>query len=90
MSDGALAAVAFVVSAILALAAFVPMRQKARKDAGGRAKAKPIPPQDPAVKAARVLVQEEMEKRIDEVTDAATGDSPADDLAALGNKRKRR
>jgi len=81
--------VAIVVSAVLAMFAILPVRKGPRKSPRGRANPEPEPPQDPAVNVARVLVQEAMEERIEEVVKAAGGDSPADDLAALGNKRKR-
>mgnify|MGYP003135445832 CR=1 FL=1 len=89
MSDDTLAVVAVVVSAVLALFAFVPLHKGARKAPRGRASPEPEPPQDPAVNVARVLVEEVLAEKVEEVDEASNSASPADELAALGNKRKR-
>ncbi len=89
MSDDAMVVVAIVVSAVLAMFAILPVRKGPRKAIRGRANPDPEPPQDPAVNVARVLVQEVMKEKVEEVDEASNSASPADELAALGNKRKR-
>tara|TARA_R100000152_G_C6771227_1_gene197693 strand:+ start:776 stop:1018 length:243 start_codon:yes stop_codon:yes gene_type:complete len=47
------------------------------------------PPENTAAKAANESVQETFEEQVDRIKSATTGDSPADDLADLGNGRRR-
>ncbi len=89
MSDDAMVVVAIVVSAVLAMFAILPVRKGPGKALRGRANPEPEPPQDPAVNVARVLVEEAMKEKVEEVDEASNSASPADELAALGNKRKR-
>ena len=48
------------------------------------------PPKNTAADVAIDSVQESLEEEIDRIKAATDGDSPADDLADLGNARKRR
>ena len=48
------------------------------------------PPKNTVADAALDDVQESLEEEIDRIKSATNGDSPADDLADLGNARKRR
>tara|TARA_R100000008_G_scaffold79368_1_gene60994 strand:- start:1623 stop:1877 length:255 start_codon:yes stop_codon:yes gene_type:complete len=48
------------------------------------------PPENRAAKAAGKVIQESFEEEVDRIRSATTGDSPGDDLAALGNARRRR
>jgi len=57
-----------------------------RKKQGGV----PVPPKNTAADAARDNVQETFEAEVDRIKDAAESSTPADDLADLGNARKRR
>ena len=90
MSDDAMVVVAIVVSAVLAMFAILPVRKRPGKAFRGRANPDPEPPQDPAVNVARVLVQEVMKEELDNIEEASNSAEPADELAALGNRRKRK
>ncbi len=48
------------------------------------------PPANPVHHAASTVVQETFEESVSRVAHAASGESPAEDLAALGDARKRR
>jgi len=48
------------------------------------------PPKNTTSEAAIDNVQENLEEELDRIKAATDGDSPADDLADLGNARKRR
>ena len=48
-----------------------------------------FPPENKAADIAEQAVQESFEEQVDRIRTATTGDSPADDLADLGNARKR-
>ena len=47
-------------------------------------------PANTAAQAALSSVQDDLKEELDRIRSATTGDSPADDLADLGNARKRR
>ena len=49
-----------------------------------------LPPKNDVAQVAIDNVQEGLKEEIDRIESATTGDSPADDLADLGNARKRR
>ena len=53
-------------------------------------KSNEVPPENTAAQVAIDNIQENLEEEIDRIRSATTGDSPADDLADLGNARKRR
>jgi|TARA_Y100000296_G_C5157898_1_gene250151 hypothetical protein len=52
-------------------------------------KTAPSPPENLAAEAAMDNVQEQFKEEIDRIRSATTGPSPADDLADLGNARRR-
>jgi hypothetical protein len=56
----------------------------------GKKEKKPSPPDNKAADVAGQAVQESLEEELDRIKAATDGDSPADDLADLGNARKRR
>ena len=70
---------------IVAVVAFIlrPIRGKSKS------KKVPVPPKNTVATAALNDVQESLEEEIDRIQSATTGDSPADDLADLGNARRR-
>lgn len=70
----------FVVGAFLALFGKKKLSKKKADD----------PPENVAAKAAIDDVQQSFEEEIDRIRDATNGPSPADDLADLGNARRRR
>ena len=76
--------IAIVVSVGFALLAFLFGKRKSSKS-----KSKPKPPENKAADAAIDSVQETFEKEVDRIKSATDGDSPADDLADLGNSRRR-
>ena len=49
----------------------------------------PSPPENAAADVAMDNVQEQFKEEIDRIRSATTGTSPADDLADLGNARRR-
>ena len=51
---------------------------------------KPTPLKNTAAEAGMGTVQESLQEELDRIRSATTGSSPADDLADLGNARKRR
>ena len=85
-----IAAAVSIISVLVAVLALLPARAKMTGGKNSKEAAEKKPPQDPAVKTAQVIVEEIKEERLEEVKDAASGEDPADDLASLGNRRKRR
>jgi 5,10-methylenetetrahydrofolate reductase len=61
---------------------------RGRKKAGAASELKP--PKNTASEVAIDNVQESLKEELDRIKTATDGDSPADDLADLGNARKRR
>ena len=59
------------------------------KRASKAKKTKAEPPDNKAADVAEQTVQESFQEQVDRIRTATTGDSPADDLADLGNARKR-
>tara|TARA_R110000824_G_scaffold1819_5_gene9040 strand:- start:1745 stop:1990 length:246 start_codon:yes stop_codon:yes gene_type:complete len=77
--------VALIASVVLGLLAiFLGKRSSSKK---GKA---PSPPENKVANVAEDAVQESFKEQVDRIKTATTGDSPADDLADLGNARKRR
>ena len=76
--------IAIVVSVGFALLAFLFGKRKSSKS-----KPESKPPENKAADAAIDSVQETFEKEVDRIKSATDGDSPADDLADLGNARRR-
>ena len=76
--------VAIVVSLVFGLFAFLVGKRKSSKS-----KSEPKPPENKAADAAMDSVQETFEQEVDRIKSATDGDSPADDLADLGNARRR-
>ena len=70
---------------ILGVIAFIFGTRTSRKDTQPMA-----PPENTAAGAARGAIQQTFEDDVGRVKDAADGDSPASDLADLGNARRRR
>jgi hypothetical protein len=48
------------------------------------------PPKNRTASAAGEVIQESFKDEVDRIRSATTGDSPADDLATMGNARRRR
>ena len=81
MEDLFVPIVSAIVIAVLAVFAFKsPFKKKGAQ----------VPPGNPVHSAASTAVQETFEESVSRVTHAAAGESPAEDLAALGDARKRR
>jgi len=78
-------AIAIVASIGLGILAFIFGKRKLSK---GK-KELEAPPENTAADVALDTVQETFEQEVDRIKTATTGDSPADDLADLGNARKR-
>ena len=76
--------IAIVVSIVFGLLAFLFGKRKSSKS-----KTEPKPPENKAADAAMDSVQETFEQEVDRIKSATDGDSPADDLADLGNARRR-
>ena len=76
--------VTIVVSLVFGLFAFLVGKSKSSKS-----KSKSKPPENKAADAAIDSIQETFEKEVDRIKSATDGDSPADDLADLGNARRR-
>ena len=79
-------AIAIVASIVLGIFAFMFGKRKLSKET----KEPESPPKNEAADVALDAVQETFEQGVDRIKTATTGDSPADDLADLGNARKRR
>jgi hypothetical protein len=47
------------------------------------------PPENKVFSEALAEVEKDLEEELDRIQSATTGDSPADDLASLGNARRR-
>tara|TARA_R110002020_G_scaffold440063_2_gene650665 strand:+ start:1023 stop:1277 length:255 start_codon:yes stop_codon:yes gene_type:complete len=78
-------AIAIVASIILAAFAFILGKRKLSKK-----KEKPeAPPKNEVADVALDGIQETFKQESDRIKTATTGDSPADDLADLGNARRR-
>ena len=75
---------AIIVSAFVAILASLLGRR-----ASSKKKTTPARPENEAADIAEQAVQESFEEQVDRIRTATTGDSPADDLADLGNARKR-
>jgi len=78
--------IGLVVTLVFGLLAFFVGKKVTRKTK----KTKEEPPKNTAADVAIDSVQESLEEEIDRIKAATDGDSPADDLADLGNARKRR
>lgn len=76
-----------ILISVLAVAAALFKRSGIKKKSTA-AQAKP--PKNTASDAALDDVQESLKEELDRIKAATDGDSPADDLADLGNARKRR
>ena len=76
--------ITIVVSLVFGLLAFLLGKRKSSKS-----KPEPKPPENKAADAAMDSVKEAFEQEVDRIKTATTGDSPADDLADLGNARRR-
>lgn len=76
-----------VTIALVAMAAIVATIFGIKKDAKNGTKSKPPP--NKAAEVAREVAQKEFDDNIKALTKAVQGDSAADDLARLGNERKR-
>ena len=81
MEDLFVPIVSGIVITVLAILAFKPAAKKKKSQE---------PPANPVHDAASEAVQETFEDSVSRVTHATDGESPADDLAVLGNARKRR
>jgi hypothetical protein len=77
-------AIAIIASVVLGILAFI----FGRKTTGKR-KDSPSPPENKAANVAEDAVQESFEEQVNRIKSATTSDSPADDLADLGNARRR-
>lgn len=77
--------IAIVVSLVFGFFALVVGK---RKFATGDTKT-PKPPENKVADAATSVVQETLEQEVDRIKSATDGDSPATDLADLGNGRRR-
>ena len=75
---------AIIVSVFVAILAILLGRRSSSKK-----KTTPAPPENKAADIAEQAVQESFEEQVDRIRTATTGDSPADDLADLGNARRR-
>ena len=82
MIDSAHVAMAGIVAIIATIFSILRNQKKTPK--------KKRPPKNTAADVAIDSVQESLEEEIDRIKAATDGDSPADDLADLGNARKRR
>ena len=76
--------ITIVVSVGFGLLAFLVGRNKSQKP-----KVIFDPPKNKAADAAVESVQDTFEQEVDRIKSATDGDSPADDLADLGNARRR-
>ena len=74
-----------IASIILGIVAFFMGRKADRKTQQPEV----LPPKNTAADVAIDHVQESFEEQVDRIKTATTSDSPADDLADLGNARKR-
>jgi membrane protein implicated in regulation of membrane protease activity len=77
-------AIAIVLSVFAAIFAILAGKRLSKPK-----KEKPEPPENKAADVAEGAVQESFEEQVDRIKSATTGDSPADDLADLGNARRR-
>ena len=59
------------------------------KKVSKKGKKQSSPPENKAANVAIDNVQEKLKEELDRIKSATTGDSPADDLADLGNSRRR-
>ena len=75
---------AFAGLVAILIAAFRMLRGKSKSK-----KFNELPPENTASQVAVDNVQEGLKEEIDRIQSATTGDSPADDLADLGNARRR-
>jgi len=75
---------AITVSVFLGLLAIIWGKRSSSK----KQKSSP-PPKNTAASVAEDAVQESFEEQVDRIKSATTGNSPADDLADLGNGRRR-
>ena len=75
---------AIIVSVFVAILAILFGRR-----ASSKKKTAPAPPENKAADVAEQSVQETFEEQVDRIKSATTGDSPADDLADIGNARRR-
>tara|TARA_R110000851_G_scaffold299374_1_gene455376 strand:+ start:2981 stop:3229 length:249 start_codon:yes stop_codon:yes gene_type:complete len=75
-------AVAGIAAILFAVFRMLQGQSKSKKSDAG-------PPTDRASKVALDNVQEDLKEEINRIQSATTGDSPADDLADLGNARRR-
>jgi len=78
--------IGLVVTLVFGLFAFFVGKKVTRKTK----KTKEEPPKNTASEVAIDNVQENLKEELDRIQSATDGDSPADDLADLGNARKRR
>lgn len=72
---------------LVAIAAVIATILGIKRDSSKGAKEKP--PSNKAAKVAREVAQKEFDDNIKALKNAVEGDSAADDLASLGNARKR-
>ena len=78
-------AIAIVASIVLGVLAFILGKRKLSKQ-----KEEPeAPPKNEVADVALDGIQETFEQEVNRIKTATTGDSPADDLADLGNARRR-
>lgn len=77
------------ISAILGLLGFVLLKEQRTQSMLSRKKDNDAPPTNPGADVLRGTVQETFEQSIERTDAAVSGDSPADDLADLGNDRRR-
>ena len=78
--------VLIIISVLAVAAAFFRGGGTKKKSSAERLK----PPSNAASDASIDTVQENLKEELDRIKAATDGDSPADDLADLGNARKRR
>ena len=78
----------YVIAGVIAILAAVFGLLKRKKK--GSTKKIVSPPNNEAADVALDAVQETFGQEVDRIKTATTGDFPADDLADLGNARKRR
>tara|TARA_R110000824_G_scaffold177521_1_gene356976 strand:- start:975 stop:1229 length:255 start_codon:yes stop_codon:yes gene_type:complete len=74
-----------IASIIVGIVAFFMGRKADRKTKNPKVR----PPKNTAADVAIDHVQENLKEELDRIESATTGDSPADDLADLGNARRR-
>ena len=75
---------AILSAAVIALIAVIFRRKQSQ-----RTEVVEEPPDDKSAKVATKIIKDDLKEELDRIESATTGDSPADDLADLGNARRR-